>query len=257
MLKIAILSENSLIDAYTQRVLQPVSTDPRFKIVGIVVHPRPRKSFKQKIKAFKRRLKGGAFLVMIIGKFITKMSKTTYNTPDERKSFASVFSGQLFPELRFTMLNEAACEQLRQLDADLMILAGYHQIVSSEVINLLPRGVLSYHYGDMRKYRGQPPVFRELLNGESSIGITLQQITAGIDRGAPVEEMSLSIAEGETLASLEQRILSASEMMMYKALCRYLDPAYAPANLSAYGPVYTFPGLITWLRFHLKYSLFK
>lgn len=257
MLKIIILSETNLIDAYTQKVLQPVREDPRFKIAGLVIHPRPQKPIRQKLKAFRRRLKGGAFLVMIIEKLIRKFSMRPGNTNSGRKPFTSFFHEQQFPELRFNRLDKSAYSQIKKLNADQMILAGYFQIVRNEIIDLMPRGVLSFHYGDMRKYRGQPPIFWELLQGESSIGVTIQQISAGIDQGAPVEEMNLTITNGDTIYSLEERILVASEGMMYKALCRYLDPVYSPEALPSYGPLYTFPGLFTWVMFQLKFNLFK
>lgn len=39
--------------------------------------------------------------------------------------------------------------------------------------------MLSYHHGDMRRYRGQPPGFWELYNGEREIGVTVQRLAAG------------------------------------------------------------------------------
>lgn len=252
MLKILILGETEYPDPYFMTVLQPVAADARLKVVGLVVHPRSPKTKWQLLKALRRRLRGGVFLVMLLEKVFKRRQKGVVAEGAVRRSIPSLFTDPDFPVISFSALDAPARDRMAAFGADLMILAGYHQMVKPAVISLFPRGVLSYHYGDMRKYRGQPPAFWEMLHGEESAGITVQQISAGIDMGAPVKEMSIPILKGERIEELRQRMLKASESMMYQALCCYLNPQYSPAPLTVYGAVYTFPGIVPWIRFHWK-----
>lgn len=254
MLKILILSETDRIGSYNRAVLGPIAADPRMEITGVVVHPRPAKTRKQKIKGLGRRLRGGVFIVMLAEELQRKFQKK--QPAAVRTSFPDLFSNPNLPVLRFSRLDQQARHQIASLGADIMILAGYHQIVRQPVLELFSRGVLSYHYGDMRHYRGQPPVFWEMLHGRPTIGITLQQITAGIDAGLPVEEFSVPVGRKESLATVEKNVLRASEPLMYKALCHYLEPGFTPEPLPEYGRVYTFPGIGDWLRYKIK-ALFE
>jgi hypothetical protein len=44
-------------------------------------------------------------------------------------------------------------------------------------------GVLSYHHGDPRKYRGRPAGFWESLNSDSSMGVVVQSLSNNLDAG--------------------------------------------------------------------------
>ena len=44
-------------------------------------------------------------------------------------------------------------------------------------------GVLSYHHGDPKKYRGRPAGFWESLNSESSMGVIVQSLSNNLDAG--------------------------------------------------------------------------
>jgi hypothetical protein len=48
----------------------------------------------------------------------------------------------------------------------------------------LPKhGIISYHHGDPAKYRGRPPAFYEMTNGERVAGVILQRLSNEIDGG--------------------------------------------------------------------------
>jgi methionyl-tRNA formyltransferase len=74
------------------------------------------------------------------------------------------------------------------LRPDLLLLIGGFGIIKAPLLDLAPQGVLSYHHGDMREYRGQPPAFWELYNGEKPNRVTVQRLSPGIDCGQPIVE---------------------------------------------------------------------
>lgn len=255
MLKVLILSETEYPGPHLMAVLRPIAADTRLQVAGVIVHRRQPKTKWQLLKGIRRRLRGGVILVMLLEKVFSRRKRKVAVDRDAPRHITTSFPDSGFPVMHMSTLDASARAQMAALGAGVMILAGYHQLVKPAVIGLFPRGVLSYHYGDMRKYRGQPPAFWEMVHGEKWIGITVQQISAGIDNGAPVMETSLPMVEGERIETLWQRMQKAAEPMMHQALCRYLDPCFAPAPLPVYGAVYTFPGIVPWIRFHWKESL--
>ena len=142
--------------------------------------------------------------------------------------------------------------RLQSLQIDTVVMLGGFGIVKEPLLSLASHGILSYHHGDMRKYRGQPVGFWELYHNEKEMGVTVQRLSAGIDRGTPIVEMSIPIEKGDTVSTLSKRALDSSIKMMHEALLRIQSPEYKPTNIEKYGPIYTLPNLRQYLLLQLK-----
>ena len=71
---------------------------------------------------------------------------------------------------------------IREVDADLAVIYGTNII--KETVFKLPRlGSINLHQGLAPYYRGGPPVFWELYNGESEVGLTVHYVAAKVDSG--------------------------------------------------------------------------
>lgn len=75
---------------------------------------------------------------------------------------------------------------VRDHDLDLILRFAFG-ILKGEVLESARHGVWSYHHGDERVYRGQPPGFWEMVEGESVVGTILQRITERLDGGTILE----------------------------------------------------------------------
>jgi folate-dependent phosphoribosylglycinamide formyltransferase PurN len=214
------------------------------KITGWAVDDRKPKPALQKIKQNLSRGRGGYVIIMALKYFFKKNKNLTDLTGQMNSSGAPVFYCK--------SINSAECiNKIKSFNADVIIALGGFGIIKSAVLNICPYGVISYHHGDMRKYRGQPPGFWELYYGERVIGITVQKLSDGLDCGEPVEEMSLPIHYKDTLGSLQKRIYENSAGLMLKALDN-LDTGPVLTKLNEYGIIYTLPNLSQWLLFNFK-----
>ena len=74
---------------------------------------------------------------------------------------------------------------------DLAISVFYDRILSAEFIARFGR-VLNIHNGPLPRYRGVSPINWALKNGETSHGVTIHEITPGIDDGPIVSQLSYS-----------------------------------------------------------------
>ena len=73
-------------------------------------------------------------------------------------------------------------ELLKDSDIDLFVLYGTN-IIRESVFGIPRRGTINLHQGLAPYYRGGPPIFWELLNGEDKLGITIHYVSAKVDAG--------------------------------------------------------------------------
>lgn len=81
---------------------------------------------------------------------------------------------------------------MRAARADLGVVLGTN--ILKEVVFSIPRlGSINLHQGLAPYYRGGPPVFWELFNGEPSVGLTVHFVAAKVDTGDIVAQESLPL----------------------------------------------------------------
>jgi hypothetical protein len=71
---------------------------------------------------------------------------------------------------------------IRAADLDVLVRFGF-RILRGGILEAARHGVWSYHHGDHRRYRGGPPCFWEVLEGEPTTGTVLQRLTEELDDG--------------------------------------------------------------------------
>lgn len=243
-MKIAILCGTAL-DAFQQKVLQPIMDDPTIEIVGALVDCRPRPSLKKRFLKNLKRGRGGYMMVML---FKSRMAKKKPST-DARAFFSS--HGIPCIETQAPYAEEVACK-LKSLLPEALVMLGGFGIVKEPLLSLAPQGILSYHHGNMRRYRGQPVGFWELYHGEKVMGVTVQRLAAGLDRGSSIVEMTVPIEKGDSVATLRSRALDSSTGMMHEALRLIQQPDFKPAVIDHYGPLFTLPNLRQYLTLQIK-----
>ena len=119
-----------------------------------------------------------------------------------------VCAGELgLPVLQFEKIREAeGVEALRALRADIMVTCAYGQILTQEVLDVCPRGVINVHGSLLPKYRGAAPIQWAVINGERETGITVMQTERGLDCGDIILQKRTAIGADETAGELFERL---------------------------------------------------
>jgi hypothetical protein len=73
-------------------------------------------------------------------------------------------------------------EAIRAARPDVLVRLGF-RILRGDILNVARFGVWSYHHGDNERYRGGPPCFWEVLEGDPVTGTILQRLTEALDDG--------------------------------------------------------------------------
>lgn len=89
---------------------------------------------------------------------------------------------------RFASLHHPDCiDFLKRSNFDVGIVDGTG--ILKESVFAIPRlGSVNLHCGKLPDYRGAPPAFWELMNGETQCGVSVHEVTAVLDAGKVIEE---------------------------------------------------------------------
>lgn len=109
-------------------------------------------------------------------------------------------------------------ELIRSLDAEIMIVVGYGQIIPQSVIDLPRHGILNVHASLLPKYRGAAPIQWAIANGETETGVTIMQIDAGLDTGDMLLKAKTDIGADETSPELSARLAPLGAELLLDAI---------------------------------------
>ena len=120
--------------------------------------------------------------------------------------------------LQYNRISREGVDELKALNADIMVTAAFGQILSEEVLNIAPYGVINVHASILPHYRGSAPVHYAIINGEKTTGVTIMQTAKSVDSGDIIMQRTIDIKEGETAGELTARLAILGAEMIVNAL---------------------------------------
>ncbi len=99
-----------------------------------------------------------------------------------------------------------AIERLAGLQADLMFVCDYGQILSKASLATTGLGGINLHGSLLPRHRGAAPVQWTLLSGDTQAGVTVIHMTPRLDAGPALAIAQTEIAEDESAEQLEPRL---------------------------------------------------
>ena len=117
-------------------------------------------------------------------------------------------------------------EKLRSLKPEALVVGSYGQILSQAVLDSAVRGGINLHGSILPKYQGAAPIQRAILEGETTVGVTLMQMDRGMDTGDMIEVSSTELGVDETYGELQDRLAVIASDLIVKWLPRILAGDY-------------------------------
>jgi methionyl-tRNA formyltransferase len=111
-----------------------------------------------------------------------------------------------------------AQDRLREIGADVMVVAAYGLLLPSAVLDIPPRGCLNVHASLLPRWRGAAPVQRAILAGDSQSGISIMRMDAGLDTGPVVLAYPHAIGARDTAGTLIEALASLGAKAIVAAL---------------------------------------
>ena len=135
--------------------------------------------------------------------------------------------------------------------ADLVVRRGFG-LVRGDILTATDHGVLSYHHGDPRAYRGGPAGFWEFVHDEPTAGMMVQTLRDDLDAGVVQASDEVAISDCESWEAVQQRLYNESTHLLAAAVETVQDPDAEPMRVEDLGPVYHPPSATELVRFFGK-----
>ena len=100
----------------------------------------------------------------------------------------------------------SAIEWLTQLQADLLIVCDYGQILSKEALATASLGGINLHGSLLPRHRGAAPVQWSILAGDPQAGVSVIHMTTKLDAGPVLQQRETPIQPDESADALEARL---------------------------------------------------
>lgn len=96
--------------------------------------------------------------------------------------------------------------QLRDIGADVLVVAAYGLLVPASILSLPPQGAVNVHASLLPRWRGAAPIQRALLAGDPQTGISIMKMDEGLDTGPVYERRAVPVAWNEDAGSLHDKL---------------------------------------------------
>jgi len=117
-----------------------------------------------------------------------------------------------------SLKDEAAQQQLRALQPDLMVVVAYGLILPKAVLAIPTHGCWNVHASLLPRWRGAAPIQRAIQAGDATSGVCLMQMEAGLDTGPVLLQQSLPIAGTDTGGQLHDKLAELGAQVLSDGL---------------------------------------
>lgn len=161
----------------------------------------------------------------------------TINVKPQRKGFLDVF-------------NSDDTEKIKNYKLDILLRHEFN-IIRGGVLEAAKYGVWSFHHADNSINRGGPAGFWEIVLKQSSVGVTLQQLTPELDGGLVIDKAFFN--RHWSFVKTNDLILEASVSLLFKNIRRLEKWPYSTTkSMVYYNPLYRTPNLLYTIKYCLN-----
>lgn len=113
---------------------------------------------------------------------------------------------------------QTVVERIATWDPELIVMAGYSQILSESILEIPTTGVLNLHGGKLPEYRGASTLNWMIIEGERQGGIAVLFADEGIDTGSILLQEKFPIGDDETILDVVEKTDELFPEMLVTAL---------------------------------------
>jgi len=131
-----------------------------------------------------------------------------------------------FPAVEFDSRerrDEELAEWLAERGVELVVLAGYMQLLTTPFLERFPGRILNVHPSLLPAFPGARAVEDALAHGVKVTGATVHFVDEGIDTGPIVLQEAVEVREGDTAETLHSRIQEVEHRLLPAAVRLFLE----------------------------------
>lgn len=119
------------------------------------------------------------------------------------------------------------------------VLVSYGKIIPQSIIDLFHPGIINVHPSFLPLYRGPAPIEAAIVHGDAQLGISIMQLTAGMDEGPVYGYTEIDLDGTETQQSLLETVASEGTKTLLQLLPGILDGTITPLSQDDSKATYT------------------
>ena len=104
--------------------------------------------------------------------------------------------------------NAEALQMLKEVKADVMVVAAYGLILPQDVLDTPKHGCLNIHASLLPRWRGAAPIQRAIEAGDAETGVCIMQMDIGLDTGGVVSEHRYAIQPTDTANEVHDALMN-------------------------------------------------
>jgi methionyl-tRNA formyltransferase len=144
----------------------------------------------------------------------------------------------------FTASNRQGLDRLMSthpVKSELAVLIDFGIIVSEEVIDYFPLGILNSHFSVLPDLRGADPITFAILSGQKQTGVSLMFLVEAMDEGPLVAYSEFDLPPAITTPELTQELIALSDVLLINELPRIFSgqAKAVPQTVTSRNPSYS------------------
>lgn len=132
--------------------------------------------------------------------------------------------------LQYEKIRLEGVDDLKSLAPDIMVSCAFGQILSQDIIDIAPHGIINVHGSLLPKYRGAAPIQQSVIDGETETGVTIMQTEKEIDTGDILSVSKTPIGERETAGELFDRLSFIGANLLIETLDKIENGEIVPVK---------------------------
>lgn len=118
-------------------------------------------------------------------------------------------------------------EELRRNEVDLVCLAGYMRLLSTDFVSAFPRRILNIHPSLLPSFTGLDAQQQALEHGVKISGCTVHLVDEHLDAGPIILQAAVPVLDDDTTETLSARILTEEHRIYPEAIATVLSNEYS------------------------------
>ncbi|MEE9309659.1 MAG: methionyl-tRNA formyltransferase [Cocleimonas sp.] len=117
---------------------------------------------------------------------------------------------------------------LSDFNADIMVVAAYGLILPQAVLDMPTFGCLNIHGSLLPRWRGAAPIHRAIQSGDTTTGVTIMQMAAGLDTGDMLLKVECPITPQDTGQTIHDKLARDGAEALLDVIDLIIDDKLSP-----------------------------
>lgn len=106
---------------------------------------------------------------------------------------------------------------------EVAVLIDFGIIVTQDVIDYFPKGIINSHFSLLPEWRGADPITFAILSGQKKTGVSFMLIDEGMDTGELIGQVVYQIPDGATTPELTDALIHLSDQGLKEFIPQWLN----------------------------------